>query len=437
MSPDGYTPVEVVEVRAWGRRVGAVAPDPAAGAYVCEYAPEWIAGAVELAPLHMPNRPGPYVFPDLDARTWNRLPPLLADALPDDFGNTLVDAWMAGRGIDRDRITPLDRLAYTGERGMGALTFHPPLADPPDEPTAIALADLVTSARQVLAGEFPDAAPAEEALRQLIQVGSSAGGARAKAVVAFNPETAQIRSGQFDPPPGFGQWLVKLDGVTAGQDRGVRIVDGAGYGRIEYAYHRMATAAGITMTECRLLPEGPRAHFLTRRFDRTDDGGRLHVLSLCGMDHLDFRRPGAHSYEQLLMVVESLGLGPDAAAEVFRRCVFNVAAVNRDDHTRNVAFCCTPDGEWSLAPAFDLTHSYRVDSVWVAHHQMSVNGRTEGIERDDLEEMGDRFAVPGYRGIIDEVLAAVAAWEVFADDAGVPDDRVTAIRSDMAAFAPR
>lgn len=432
-----YAPVDVVEVRAWGRRVGAVAADPSVGAYVFEYAPEWLAGPVELAPLHMTNRAGPYVFPELDPVTWKRLPPLLADALPDDFGNALVDAWMARQGIEPDRITALDRLAYTGERGMGALTFHPPLAAQGHEPTAVALADLVTSARQVLTGEFPEDAPAEDALRRLIQVGSSAGGARAKAVIAFNPDTAQIRSGQFDAPPGFGQWLVKLDGVTTGQDRGVAIVDGAGYGRVEYAYHRMATAAGIAMEECRLLPEGPRAHFLTRRFDRTADDQRIHVLSLCGLDHLDFRRPGAHSYEQLLLVIDRLGLGADARAEAFRRCVFNVAAVNRDDHTKNVAFCCTPEGEWSLSPAFDLTHSYRVDSVWVARHQMSVNGRVEGITRADLETMADRFAVPGYRAIVDEVLGAVADWEQFAAEADVPEQQVARIRADMEAFAPR
>lgn len=436
MTAPGFEPVDVVEVRAWGRRVGAVAPDPASGAYVFEYAPEWIAGPVELAPLHMPNRAAPYVFADLDTTTWKRLPPMLADALPDDFGNALVDAWMATRGIDKSRITPLDRLAYTGDRGMGALTFHPPLSDASVEPTAIALADLVSSARRVLTGEFPDAAPAEEALHQLIQVGSSAGGARAKALIAFNPETAQIRSGQFEAPPGFGQWLVKLDGVSGGLDRGVVTTDGTGYGRIEYAYHLMAVAAGIEMMECRLLPEGPRAHFLTRRFDRTEDDGRVHVLSLCGLDHLDFRRPGASSYEQLLLVVEALDLGPDVAAEVFRRCVFNVAAVNRDDHTKNVAFCCTPDGHWSLAPAFDLTHAYRVDSIWVARHQMTINGKTEGITRADLEAVGDRFAVPGYKAIIGVVMEAVAAWEHFAAEAGVQEHRVASIRADMDAFAP-
>lgn len=433
----GYVSAEVVEVRCWGRRVGAVAADPGVRAYVFEYAPEWADANVELAPLHLPNRRGPYVFADLDRDTWKGLPPLLADSLPDDFGNALVDAWMARQGIEPGRITALDRLAYTGERGLGALTYHPPAAERTEGPTAIALAELVASARQVLAGEFPDGAPAEEALRQLIQVGSSAGGARAKAVVAFNPDTFQIRSGQFDAPPGFSHWLIKLDGVAMGTDRGVRIGDGKEYGRIEYGYHLMAAEAGIAMTDCRLLPEGPRAHFMTRRFDRAADGGRRHLVSLCGLAHLDFRRPGVNSYEQLLLTVDELGLGPEARAEVFRRCVFNVAAVNREDHTKNTAFLCTPEGEWSLAPAFDLTHSYRVDSVWVARHQMSVNGRTEGIAIADFDEVGDRFAVPGYRSIVREVLAAVARWEEFAEASGVSEPTAASIRADMSAFAPR
>lgn len=431
-----YQPVEVVEVRAWGRRVGAVAADPAAGAYVFEYSPEWIGSGVELAPIHMPNRAGVSAFPQLDEQTWKRLPPLLADSLPDDFGNAMVDAWMARQGIDGASITALDRLVYTAQRGMGALTFHPPAAGAAAEPTALALADLVTTARQVLAGELSDGAPAEEALRQLILVGSSAGGARAKAVVAFNPTTNQIRSGQFDAPDGFSHWLAKLDGVAGGQDRGVELNDGTDYGRIEYAYYLMAAEAGIAMAPCRLLPEGHRAHFLTKRFDRVDGNERLHMLSLCALDHLSFRQPGAHSYEQLLLVADRLELGASARAEILRRCVFNVAAVNRDDHTKNTAFLCTQNGAWSLAPAFDVTHSYRTDSQWVARHQMSINGKTENITKADFKEVGDRFNVPGYKAIIGEVLEAVNHWTAHAESAEVSDTSIKSVAADMAAFAP-
>ncbi|MGH1505415.1 MAG: type II toxin-antitoxin system HipA family toxin [Acidimicrobiales bacterium] len=440
-----YVPVDVVEVRAWGQTVGAVARDPAQSAYAFEYAPEWLAGGIELAPIHLPNGPGVFSFSDLDPGTWKRLPPLLSDSLPDDFGNALVDAWMARQGIDRDEISALDRLAYTADRGMGALTFHPPAGPAVAEPTALALADLVASARQALTGdlaasappEHNDTSPAEEALRQLILVGSSAGGARAKALVAFNPETGQIRSGQFDAPDGFSQWLVKLDGASAGVDRGAPLSEGEGFGRIEYAYHLMALEAGVGMAECRLLPEAGRAHFITRRFDRGEGDERLHMLTLCAMDHASYRRPGAYAYEQLLLVADRLGLGSSAATEIFRRCVFNVVAVNRDDHTKNTAFLCAPDGAWTLAPAYDLTHSYRIDSEWVARHQMSVNGKIDGITRADLEAIGDRFAIKAYRAIIDEVCDAVSRWPSFAAEAGVADAHVAGIQADMERFALR
>ncbi len=432
----GYEATTVVEVRAWGQRVGAVAADPDRGVYAFEFADEWVAGPVELAPIHMPKQSGRvFVFPGLHEDTWKRLPPLLADSLPDDFGNALIDQWMARRGIDSSQITALDRLAYTAERGMGALTFHPPLADPV-EPTALALADLVTSARQLLSGDLSEGEHAEDALRQLIHVGASAGGARAKAVVAYNPKTGQIRSGQFDAPDGFTQWLVKLDGAAVGTDRGAVITAGSDYGRIEYAYHLMAVDAGIDMAECRLVHEGPRSHFITRRFDRTDDDRRRHMLSLSGLDHTSYKQPGSYSYEQLILVAERLGLGSEAASELFRRCVFNVAAVNRDDHTKNTAFLCSPAGVWSLAPAFDLTHSYRVDSEWVARHQMTVNAKTEHITTHDLIELGDRFAIKGFKAIIGEVLEAVGRWSEHAETAGVSIDTIDRIQSDMAAFRP-
>ncbi len=432
-----YEPIDVVEVRAWGRTVGAVAADPTAGAYAFEYAPEWAAGQIELAPLRMPNASGVFTFWALDEPTWKRLPPLLADALPDDFGNALVDAWMARQGVDVSDITALDRLAYTGQRGLGALTFHPPATSIGAEPAALALADLVTSARQVLTGEFGPNAPADEALRQLIQVGASAGGARAKALVAYNPDTNQIRSGQFGAPEGFTHWLVKLDGASVGRDRGAVITDGTDYGRIEYAYYLMATEAGIEMAESRLIPEGNRAHFITRRFDRPAGDERLHLLSLCGLDHASYKLPGAYSYEQLLLLVlDRLSLGRQAAAEIFRRCVFNVAAVNRDDHTKNSAFLCSPDGRWSLAPAYDLTHSYKINSEWVARHQMTINAKTENITRADLEAIGDRFGIPAYKAIIGEVTNTVSRWTDFAATAGVSEPVTDSIGADMARFAP-
>lgn len=429
-------PVEVVEVRAWGRTVGAVTNDPATGAYAFEYTPDWIASGVELSPLHLPLRPGVWVFPGLNPQTYLMLPPLLADALPDRFGNALIDAWMTARGVPVETVTPLDRLAYTADRAMGALEFHPPAGAPVAEVTAIALADLVTAARAALAGEISEGPEAEAALQQLLAVGTSAGGARPKAVIAYNPETSQIRSGQLAAPEGFEHWLIKLDGVGVDPTREQSLGEGQGYGLVEYAYHLMATAAGVEMTECRLLPEGPRNHFLTRRFDRYGTAGKVHVLSLCGLAHLDFNMAGAHSYEQYLTAIKQLGLGEAATEQAFRRLVFNVAAVNRDDHTKNLAFVCDGNGAWRLAPAFDVIYAHNPSGKWTSAHQMSVAGKRDGITREDLELVGDRFAVPGYRDAIDEVLAAVDRWPEFAERAGVPGKTSAAIAEEHARYRP-
>jgi serine/threonine-protein kinase HipA len=431
-----FVSVEVIEVRAWGHTVGAVVADPATGAYAFEYTPEWIASGVQLSPLHMPSEPGVYEFADLDPRTFLGLPPLLADALPDRFGNALIDAWMVERGIPSGSVTPLDRLAYTADRAMGALEFRPPAGAPPDDVTAIALADLVTAARAALSGEVSRDREAEAALQQLLAVGTSAGGARAKAVIAYNPATSQIRSGQLAAPEGFEHWLIKLDGVGVDPTRELDLGDGQGYGIVEYAYARMAGAAGIEMTECRLLPEGPRTHFLTKRFDRHGTNGKVHMLSLCGLAHLDFNMAGAHSYEQYLATIAELGLGAEATEQAFRRIVFNVAGVNCDDHTKNLAFLCDEGGEWRLAPAFDVIYAHNPAGRWTSVHQMSVAGKRDGITHADLELVGDRFAVPGYRDVIDEVVSAVDRWPAFAEIAGVPEETSAAIAADHARHRP-
>ena len=287
-------------------------------------------------------------------------------------------------------------------------------------------------------GEFSSDETAHDALEQLIQVGTSAGGARAKAVVAFNPATWQVRSAYGPPTAGFEQWIVKLDGVSAtGMDgHGDDLGAGAPYGRIEYAYWLMATRAGVDMAECRLLAEGPRRHFMTRRFDRTAEGERIHLSSLCAIAHLDFRMIATHSYDQYLRTVTALGLGPGALARAYRRMVFNVAAVNHDDHTKNHAFLCHPDGRWELAPAYDVTHAHRPESKWTSRHLMSVNGRFEGIGRDDLYAVGERHAVPGYRRIVREVLAATETWPELAAAAEVPEAVAAQIGDDLARFRP-
>lgn len=434
-----YQPTDVIEVVAWGRRVGAVAQDPDTGWYAFAYDPDWVAGGFELAPLHMPLRLEPYQFPELRPETFHRLPALLADALPDAFGNALVNAWMAEQGVAADQITPLDRLAYAADRAMGVLEFRPPARDTAnDPPTALQLADLVLAARLTVSGQFDSDTTAHAALQQLIQVGTSAGGARAKAVVAFNPVTFQVRSAYGPPADGFEQWLIKLDGVSAtGMDgHGDRLGDSAPYGRVEYAYHLMAVAAGIEMTPCQLLAEGPRRHFMTRRFDRGDGEKRHHVISLCALAHLDFNLVATHSYDQYLQTAAALGLEPAERQQAYRRMVFNVMAVNRDDHTKNFAFLRYEHGGWRLAPAFDVTHAYRPDSRWTSRHLMAVNGKFDEITLEDLHAVGERNDVPGYRRVVREVSDGVAAWPQFAAETELDEQTTKAITADIARFQP-
>jgi serine/threonine-protein kinase HipA len=424
-----YQPVDVVEVRCWGSRVGALARDPNSGFYAFEYDRRWTASGVELAPVFLPTAAatGPFVFPTLPVETYYRLPALIADALPDDFGNALTTAYLANQGVRAQDITPLDRLAYLGTRGLGALEFHPIRGPRTRKPTAIELSELVVAARSALAGDIDTEDGITGALKDLIAVGTSAGGARAKAVVALNPATGELRSGQVPADPGFEQWLLKFDGVGADPDLGAT----GNFGRIEFAYHRMALAAGIEMSECRLLEEGGRAHFMTRRFDRTADGRKVHMQTLCALSHLDFRQIGAHDYAQLFQLVEQLGLGPDTRAEVFRRMTFNVAAAICDDHTKNFAFLLPEGDPWQLSPAYDVTHAHAPSSRWTRQHLMAVNGRTTGIGRADVMEVGDRFAVPAASDTVDRVLDAVAQWRTFADDAGVPDITTRRIAADI------
>ncbi|MHB8289152.1 MAG: type II toxin-antitoxin system HipA family toxin [Acidimicrobiales bacterium] len=414
-----YQPVDVIEVRCWGSRVGAVALDERSGFYVFEYERAWVNSGVELAPTTMPvaGSARSFVFPTLPPDTYCRLPSMLADSLPDDFGNALMTAYLANEGVTPGQITALDRLAYLGTRGIGALEFHPLRGPRTRKATAIELSELVVAARSALSGRTAYEDGLTDAISHLIAVGTSAGGARAKAVVALNPDTGELRSGQVPADPGFEQWLLKLDGVGADLDLGAS----GHFGRIEYAYHLMATAAGIEMTECRLLEEGGRAHFMTRRFDRVPGGGKVHAQTLCALAHLDFRRIGAHDYAQLFLHIELLGLGPETRAEVFRRMVFNVAVANCDDHTKNFSFLLPQGGQWCLSPAYDVTHAHALDSQWTRQHLMAVNGRTTGITRADVSEVGDRFGVPGASGIIERVLDAAATWPAFADQAGVPE----------------
>ena len=383
-----YRPVNAIEVRIWGKTVGAVALDPKLGYYAFEYAPAFVRSGIELAPLTMTLAQArePFVFPDLPELTYKRLPGMLADALPDDFGNALINAWMASKGVEKLRITSLDRLAYMGKRGMGALEFRPARSPAATSSTAIKLSRLIESARQAVHGEIGSDHLAKAALAQIIQVGTSAGGQRAKAAIAWNPKTDEIRAGQFDVESGFEHWLLKFDGMGADHELGGT----QDYGRIEYAYHLMATAAGIIMSPCRLLEEHGRAHFMTRRFDR-DGNTKHHTQTLCALAHLDYKQKATHDYSQIFLAINQLQLGYAASEEVFRRMVFNVMAANCDDHTKNFSFMLRQGGNWELAPAYDVTHAHNPTGEWTSQHLMAVNGKFAGITCADLLEIANRF----------------------------------------------
>jgi len=421
-----YKTVDAIEVRIWDKVVGAVALEPKLEYYAFEYHPDFVKTGIELAPKYMPLQAGaePFVFPSLPELTFRRLPALLADALPDDFGNSLINAWMASKGVKVDEVTPLDRLAYMGKRGIGALEFRP-TRGPKTKPTAIDMKSLVEEARRAIRGLLDTHDLAISALQQIIQVGTSAGGARAKAAVAWNRKTDELRAGQFDADSGFEHWILKFDGLGKDKELG----SPQGYGRIEYAYSMMAEAAGIKMSESRLLEENGRAHFMTKRFDR--DGNRKHHLqSLCALAHLDYRQKATHDYNQFFQLIEELRLGPEAMEEGFRRVAFNVMAKDCDDHTKNLSFLLREGGAWQLSPAYDITHAYNPKGDWTYQHLMSVNGKFANIARSDLEVVADRFGIGTATNVLRQVGAAVAEWPDFARRAGVPRNSIKQIRKD-------
>ena len=392
-----------------------------------QYDPEFARSGIELSPLVMPLSDRIYQFPALPRNTFHGLPGLLADSLPDKFGNALINAWLATQGRTPESFDAVQRLCYTGTRGMGAIEFSPVLGPRPRKATRVGIDALVRLASEVLAhrneltATFAGAGR-EKALNEILKVGTSAGGARAKAVIAWNRETNEVRSGQIAAGEGFDYWLLKFDGVAGNRDR--ELDDPQGYGAIEYAYHLMAKTAGIAMSECRLLEEGGRRHFMTRRFDRLAGGEKLHMQSLCALAHFDFNQAGAYAYEQALLTIRRLGLPMAAIEEQFRRMVFNIVARNQDDHVKNIAFLMDRQGQWSLAPAFDVTYSYNPSGKWTSLHQMTLNGKRDHFTRDDFETCAKSALMKRGRAatIIAQVQAAVRRWPEFAALAGLPDE---------------
>ena len=407
----------------WGRRIGAVSWDASRALGVFQYDPAFVGAGIEVAPLKMPVREAPYEFPALRKETFKGLPGMLADALPDKFGNRLIDAWLAETGRSVEQFSPVDRLCYIGNRGIGALEFEPTVRKATrskklEVAQLVDLANRVLSERAALAGRLGGDNDAE-ALEDILSVGTSAGGARAKAVLAWNRQTGEFRSGQVKVDEGYEHWLLKFDGVSNNRDK--ELADPQGFGKIEYAYHLMATAAGIDMSECRLHHEGGRSHFMTRRFDRDGRGRKLHMQSLGAMQHFDFNDPAAYSYEQAALTIRDLGLGMDVVEQQVRRAIFNVVTRNQDDHVKNISFLMDRSGTWRLSPAYDVAYSYNPSGAWTRDHQMSLGGKRNDFTHEDLMAFASNVGVKAVRAkrAIEEVAEAVERWRAFAEEAGV------------------
>jgi len=424
--------MSIAEVRLWGKKIGAVAWDSKKNIANFEYEPSFIKSGIEISPMTMPLSPQIYSFPALQPNTFHGLPGLLADSLPDKFGNALINVWLAKEGRSPESFNSVERLCYIGKRGIGALEFKPSQRPVYDSLKNINIESLVELASEILSrrsdftGSF-SILTRGKALQDILKVGTSAGGARAKAIIALNPETQEVRSGQIIAGSGFSYWILKFDGVSGNIDK--EIEDTKGFGLIEYAYYKMALEAGIQMSECRLLHENGRSHFMTKRFDRTDKGDKIHMQSLGSLAHYDFNQAGAYSYEQAIQVIRKLKLPMNAIEEQFRRTAFNIIARNQDDHVKNIAFLMNKLGEWKLSPAFDVIYSYNPSGSWTNMHQMSINGKRDKFDKNDFIEFGKTASMKKGRAeaIISQVQDAVSKWPKYAKDINIPNDIIKKI----------
>jgi serine/threonine-protein kinase HipA len=418
-------------VNIWNRRVGAISWDNELGVSSFEFDKDFLNSNWDISPIMMPLSQGNRIFKFRESQqsiTFKGLPGLLADILPDKYGNTLINNWLSRQGRPVNSLNPVETLCFIGERGMGALEFEPVNPKPNNNSTKIEIDSLVDVAEQILSGrtDFKTNITEEEekALYDILKIGSSVGGARAKALIAFNKKTGEVRSGQSKAPKGFSHWLIKFDGVTDSQ-----FGSSAGYGRVEMAYYKMAKAAGIEMMESRLLYENNRAHFMTKRFDRTSDNEKLHVQTFCAMRHYDFNEVTLYSYEELFETMRELGLTYPEAQELYRRMVFNVLAKNCDDHTKNFAFLMDKSGQWRLSPAYDVCHAYRPGSDWVSQHALSINGKRKNFTREDLLSIGRSMNIKNANSIISDVLAVCSNWKTFANEVQVEEKLRDAIEA--------
>lgn len=425
-------------VNIWGMTVGAVAWDQEQQLGVFEYDKKFINQGRELSPLKMPLNSNQtiFTFPELRPKrnseydTFKGLPGLLADILPDKYGNQLINVWLAQQGRPENSMNPVEQLSFIGIRGMGALEFEPEKLKSRQNTFKVEVEGLVDIARRMLRQREDFTAniknEQEEAIRRIITIGTSAGGARPKAVIAFNKKTGEVRSGQSKVPKGFEHWLIKLDGVSD-----VQLGDTQGYGRVEMAYYQMAKDCGIDMMPCELLEENGRAHFMTKRFDREKGNVKHHIQTFCGLKHYDYNEVNSFSYEQLFQTMRELRLSYPEAEEMFRRMVFNVLARNCDDHTKNFSFRLKQGGRWELAPAYDICHAYRPDSIWVSQHALSINGKRKGFLPEDFLNIGKSMNIKNAREMIKNVNNVVSQWSKYADGVAVDPKKKSEIQETL------
>ena len=417
----------------WGTRVGIVHLEEGSDHASFEYDRRFTGSGIEISPIKMPLADVVYSFPDLSDTSFCGVPGLLADSLPDRFGNAVISKWLAGRGLANSDFNVIDRLCYTASRGMGALEYIPATGPAQGVEDEVNIDEMVRFASDVLNKRKKVRLKMDEDItaRQLLLLGTSAGGARAKAVIAWNEESGDIRSGQINPGKGYGFWIIKFDGVDNNGDHDLD--DGPQYTLIEYAYHLMAVAAGIKMSECRLLHENGRDHFMTKRFDRTDDGDKVHMQTLGAITHIDYNYPRLCSYEQAAIYARMMHLPESDVEELYRRMIFNVLASNHDDHVKNISFLMDRAGKWRLAPAYDITFAYDSVNKWISAHQMTVNGKGSGITDEDLAICGKKMDISSVKckRIREEVRRAVDEWPGFAEKAGVCENNMEMIRKNI------
>ncbi|HAS6196526.1 TPA: type II toxin-antitoxin system HipA family toxin [Vibrio vulnificus] len=437
--------MEVITITYQDDLVGAVSFDTEKGLGSFEYDPSFVKKGVELSPIKMPLSNRIYRFPELDFNTFKGLPGLIADSLPDDFGNAVLNAWVASQGRSPSDITPLQRLQYTGKRGMGALEYAPATKlRSLNASQQVEIQSLVSIAQEILdsRGNFEvelkqNGQDDREAMMSLLSVGMSAGGARPKAVLAFNEDFTQVRSGQTNVPSGFTHYLMKFDGVSEHNKNQETFGDPLGYGAMEFVYHLMANKCGVDMMPCRLLHEGNRRHFITQRFDRIKNS-KVHVQTLNGLAHIDYKKPGSFSYAELFGIARQLKLSAVDAEQLFKRMTFNIIARNHDDHSKNFAFMLKQDRlkkyKWSLAPAYDLAYSYKPGSKWVNSHWMSLNGKRDNFTRSDfysLEKLSPIFNKRKIDDIIDTTIEHVSTWRQLAEEWDVPKTLIDEIQENL------